>query len=130
MGNYSPAAPHASTHVAVSTCLRWEIQPTQQCTNKCNTNYCHNSDCITCNNFVKHIQQPLFVDNMGKLALDSTEARETTQWPWHQLDHRQVIYTSLQTDRDASNSPINVLQTPNRQCQSTEGKTLSMTLQH
>jgi len=26
-------------------------------------------------------------------------------WQWHQLDHMQIIYTSLQTDNHASTSP-------------------------
>jgi len=29
-------------------------------------------------------------------------------WQWHQLDHMQIICTSLQTDNDASTSPIRV----------------------
>jgi len=27
-------------------------------------------------------------------------------WQWHQLDHMQTIYTSLQTDNHASTSPL------------------------
>jgi len=27
-------------------------------------------------------------------------------WQWHQLDHMQIISTSLQTDNHASNSPL------------------------
>ena len=27
-------------------------------------------------------------------------------WQWHQLDHMQVIYTSLQTDNHTSTSPL------------------------
>jgi len=27
-------------------------------------------------------------------------------WQWHQLDHMQIIYTSLQTDNHASTSPL------------------------
>jgi len=47
-------------------------------------------------------------------------------WQWHQLDHMQIICTSLQTDNHAStSSPIFTGQmlflTPNQQCQSTEG---------
>jgi len=28
-------------------------------------------------------------------------------WQLHQLDHTQIIYTSLQTDKHASTSPLN-----------------------
>jgi len=28
-------------------------------------------------------------------------------WQWHQLDHMQIICTSLQTDNHASTSPFN-----------------------
>jgi len=28
-------------------------------------------------------------------------------WHWHQLDHKQIIYTSLQTDNHASTSSLN-----------------------
>jgi len=31
-------------------------------------------------------------------------------WQWHQLDHMQIISTSLQTDNHASASSLNVLQ--------------------
>ena len=27
-------------------------------------------------------------------------------WQWHQLDNRQIIFTSLETDNDASTSPL------------------------
>jgi len=36
--------------------------------------------------------------------------QETMGWQWHQLDHMQIIYTSLQTDNDASTSPLSFLQ--------------------
>jgi len=49
-------------------------------------------------------------------------------WQWHQLDHMQIICTSLQTDKHAIISPLSLLFTcwmplllPNQQCQSTEG---------
>ena len=29
-------------------------------------------------------------------------------WQWHQLDHMQIIFTSLQTDHHASTSPLRV----------------------
>jgi len=28
------------------------------------------------------------------------------RWQWHQLDHMQIICTSLQTDKDTSTSPL------------------------
>jgi len=33
--------------------------------------------------------------------------QEMMGWQWHQLDHMQTIYTSLQTDNYASNSSFN-----------------------
>jgi len=33
-----------------------------------------------------------------------------TGWQRHQLDHTQIIYTSLQTDNHASTSPLSFLQ--------------------
>jgi len=46
-------------------------------------------------------------------------------WQWHQLDHMQIICTSLQTDNHASTSPVFTgwmpFLPPNQQCQSTEG---------
>ena len=32
--------------------------------------------------------------------------QETTGWQWHQLDHMQIIYTSLQTNNHASTAPL------------------------
>ena len=51
--------------------------------------------------------------------------QEMMGWHWHQLNHMQVICTSLQTDNHANISSPNCLgqmlsQTPNQQCQSTE----------
>jgi len=48
-------------------------------------------------------------------------------WQWHQLDHMQIICTSLQTDNHASTSPLSFtgwmpFLPPNQQRQSTEGK--------
>jgi len=45
---------------------------------------------------------------------------------WHQLDHMQIICTSLQTDNHASTSSLIftgqvLFLMPNQQCQSTEG---------
>jgi len=46
-------------------------------------------------------------------------------WQWHQLDHMQIVCTSLQTDNlatDASTSPGQMpFLPPNQQRQSTEG---------
>jgi len=36
--------------------------------------------------------------------------QEMTVWRWHQLDHMQIICTSLQTDNHASTSPLSFLQ--------------------
>jgi len=54
--------------------------------------------------------------------------QEMMGWQWHQLDHMQIICTSLQTDNHASTSSLNfctgwmLFLTPSQQCQSTEGK--------
>jgi len=45
-------------------------------------------------------------------------------WQWHELDHMQLIFTSLQTDNHASTSLLTFYRpdaflTPNQQCQST-----------
>ena len=47
----------------------------------------------------------------GKASLDLNEAREDglLGWQWHQLDHVQTIYTSLQTDNHTSTSSLNFL---------------------
>jgi len=36
--------------------------------------------------------------------------QEMIWWQWHQLDHMQMICTSLQTDNHTSTSPLNILQ--------------------
>ena len=41
----------------------------------------------------------------GKTNLDFTEAREDSEWQWHQLGHMQVC-TLLQTDDHASTPPL------------------------
>ena len=62
----------------------------------------------------------------SKSNLDFTEARDS-EWQWHQLGHMQVC-TSLQTDNDASTSPVSVFTgrmpflPPNQQRQSTSIK--------
>ena len=49
------------------------------------------------------------------------------RWQWHQLDHMQIICTSLQTDNHASTSTLSFFYSrmpflpPNQQWQSTEG---------
>jgi len=52
--------------------------------------------------------------------------QEMMGWQWHQLDHMQVICTSLQTDNDASTSSFTgrmLFLTPNQQCQGTGTQT-------
>jgi len=52
-------------------------------------------------------------------------------WQWHQLDHMQIICTSLQTDIHISTSSLKyftgqmLFMMTNQQCQSTEGKQLN-----
>jgi len=36
--------------------------------------------------------------------------QEMVGWQWHQLDHMQIICSSLQTDNHASTSPLSFLQ--------------------
>jgi len=53
--------------------------------------------------------------------------QEMMGWQWHQLDHVEIICTSLQTGNHASTSSLNftgwmLFLTPNQQCQSSEGK--------
>ena len=53
-------------------------------------------------------------------------------WQWHQLDHTQIICISIQTDDYAITSSLNFITgrnlvlTTNQQCQSTEGKTITI----
>jgi len=53
-------------------------------------------------------------------------------WQLHQLDHKQIICTLLQTDNHTSTLSLNFFTgrmfflTPNQQCQSTEGKISKM----
>jgi len=66
----------------------------------------------------------------GKTNLDFTGARDS-EWQWHQLGHMQVC-TLLQTDNHASTSLLSFFtgRMPflprNQQCQSTEGKNISV----
>jgi len=58
--------------------------------------------------------------------------QQTMGLQWHQLDHMQIICTSLQTDNCASTSSLSsagriLFLMPNQQCQSSEGKTLDYT---
>jgi len=53
----------------------------------------------------------------GKTNLGFTEARDS-EWQWHQLGHMQVC-TSLQTDNDASTSPLSFLQAGCPSCRRT-----------
>jgi len=36
--------------------------------------------------------------------------QEMMGWPWHQLDHMQIVRTSLQTDNHASTSSLSFTQ--------------------
>jgi len=53
--------------------------------------------------------------------------QEMIGWQWHQLDHMQIICTSLQTDKHASTTPLEfftgrmLFMMPIQQCQGTEG---------
>jgi len=57
--------------------------------------------------------------------------QEMLGWQWHQLDHMQIICTSLQRDKYASTSPLKFFTgrmpflPPNQQCQTT-GKQLQL----
>jgi len=54
--------------------------------------------------------------------------QEMMGWQWHQVDHLQIICTSLQTHNHASISPLSLFTDwilfliPNKQCHNTEGK--------
>jgi len=49
-----------------------------------------------------------FQDNLGKLAPERRilMKQETMGWQRHQLDHMQIICTSLQADNHISTSPL------------------------
>jgi len=54
--------------------------------------------------------------------------QEMTGWQWHQLNHMQIIHTSLQTDNDAITQFCTdwmLFLMPNQQCRSAEGKASS-----
>jgi len=36
--------------------------------------------------------------------------QEMMEWQWHQLDHMQIIRTSLETDNHTTTLPLNFLQ--------------------
>jgi len=51
---------------------------------------------------------------MGKLAPENRTIldlmkQEIMGWPWHQLDHMQIICTSLQTGNHTNTSLLNFL---------------------
>ena len=59
----------------------------------------------------------------GKTSLDLNEARDdgVLGWQWHQLDHMQIICTSLQTDNHVNTSSLfftvqMLFLMPNQQC--------------
>ena len=69
----------------------------------------------------------------GKISVALNEARDDVVlgWQWHQLDHKQTICTSIQTDNHNTSS-VNfyrpdALPLPNQQCQSTQGKLYNVT---
>ena len=69
----------------------------------------------------------------GKTSLDLNEVRDDgiLGWQWHQLDHMQTICTLLKTDNHINASSLNFYRiyaflTPNQECQSTEGKYISI----
>ena len=45
--------------------------------------------------------------------------QEMMWWQWHQMDHMQIICTSLQTDNHASTSPLKFLQARCPSCRPT-----------
>jgi len=58
-----------------------------------------------------HLFNSLFQDNLGRLAQKDKPfwillEQEMMGWQWHQLDHMQIICTSLQTDNHASTSTL------------------------
>jgi len=53
----------------------------------------------------------------GKTNLDFTEAR-ASEWQWYHLGHMQIC-TSLQTDNNASTTPLSFLQVGCRSCRPT-----------
>jgi len=81
---------------------------------------------------IHYIHLMAFIPEQAGLAgtrkvnhLDFNEARDDG-WQRHQLDHMQIICTSLQTDNHTSTSPLSFYSQmpflpPNQQCQITEG---------
>jgi len=75
-----------------------------------------------------------FQDKLGKPAPEGEGfwillEQEMMGWQWHQLDHMQIICTSLQIDNHASTLPLSfympdAFQPPNQQRQSTEDTSL------
>jgi len=67
-----------------------------------------------------------FQDNLGNLDF---KKQEIMGWQWHQLDHMQIICTSLQTDNYASTSSLNFLQARcSSWCQTNSFKALKATV--
>jgi len=96
------------------------------------------------NGYIKlHITNTHLTPSFPEENLDKSEPQvkpfwilmkqETMGWQWHQLEHTQIICTSLQTDNHASTSSLNfftgqmLFLMPNQQCQSTEGNTSNCT---
>jgi len=68
--------------------------------------------------------QPGYASTRKVNHLNFAEARDDG-WQWHQLGHMQIICNSLQTDKDASISPLVFtgqmsFLPPNQECQCTE----------
>jgi len=85
--------------------------------------------------FYSLFSMPMWVSwyQKGKTSLDLNEVRYDgiLGWQWHQLDHMQTICTLLKTDNHINASSLNFYRiyaflTPNQECQSTEGKYISV----
>jgi len=78
--------------------------------------------------YITSVQRPFFQDTR-KVNHSGFYCCKRCGWQWHQLDHMQIICTSLQTDNHASISPLSLFHGPdvlpfqsrNQQHQSTEG---------
>ena len=71
---------------------------------------------------------------LGKLAPQRL-SQEIMGWQWHQMDHMQIICTSLQTNNHTSTSLLSfvgqmLLLIASQQCQSTEGFVDLLVCQH
>jgi len=54
--------------------------------------------------------QPELVGTRKVKPISILMKQEMMGWQWHQLDHMQIICTSLQIDNHAITSPLNFLQ--------------------